>query len=597
MATFTAGTSFTDGVTGDVTAAKLNALVADATPLANFITDRTAETSLATDDLVLISDTSDSGALNKMTVANFTNVVSTGTGTAASPAIRPTGDTNTGVFFPAADTAAISTAGSERLLIDSSGNVGIGTSSPTVLLDLGTQGSKQGYLRLRSTGSGSREANIYSPSAGGLTIDTNSYSFPISMLGSEILLSTGASGTERLRIDSSGNVGVGTASPASKLDIRFPTNPSSDNGVGSNVLRIATSVSQGADIGGAIGLGGEGVGSVIFGQIAGRKENSNSSSNSGYLQFNTLDNSGTMYERLRIDSSGNVGVGASPHPNFRTTIKGDSSSVNSGVHFLTASNASAFELSEASNNTSDVQLWNYQNGYLRFATNNTERLRITSGGNVLVGTTSYDSNIIGAGLGADGLGYFTRNAVNIIANRKTTDGTILSIQQDNAEEGTISVSGTTVSFNGGHLARFSQLPSGQRDPAIKKGTVLSNLDEMCVWNDSEGNPLPNEQLNKVKISDVEGDSNVAGVFVNWDDDDQDNPFDLNMAMTGDMIIRIAQSVSVNRGDLLMSAGDGTAKPQGDDVVKSKTIAKVTSTHATCTYEDGSYCVPCVLMAC
>jgi hypothetical protein len=70
-----------------------------------------------------------------------------------------------------------------------------------------------------------------------------------------------------------------------------------------------------------------------------------------------------------------------------------------------------------------------------------------------------------------------------------------------------------------------------------------------------------------------------------------------MAMTGDMIIRIGEGVTVARGDLLMSAGDGTAKPQGDDIVRSKTIAKVTSTHVTCTYEDGSYCVPCVLMAC
>jgi hypothetical protein len=47
----------------------------------------------------------------------------------------------------------------------------------------------------------------------------------------------------------------------------------------------------------------------------------------------------------------------------------------------------------------------------------------------------------------------------------------------------------------------------------------------------------------------------------------------------------------------MSAGDGTAKPQGDDIVRSKTIAKVISTEITCTYDDGSYCVPCVLMAC
>jgi len=47
----------------------------------------------------------------------------------------------------------------------------------------------------------------------------------------------------------------------------------------------------------------------------------------------------------------------------------------------------------------------------------------------------------------------------------------------------------------------------------------------------------------------------------------------------------------------MSAGDGTAKPQDDDIIRSKTVAKVTSTHVSCTYDDGSYCVPCVLMAC
>jgi hypothetical protein len=64
-----------------------------------------------------------------------------------------------------------------------------------------------------------------------------------------------------------------------------------------------------------------------------------------------------------------------------------------------------------------------------------------------------------------------------------------------------------------------------------------------------------------------------------------------------MIIRIAENLVVQKGQLLMSAGDGTAKPQEDDIIRSKTIAKVTSNHITCVYEDGTYCVPCVLMAC
>jgi hypothetical protein len=47
----------------------------------------------------------------------------------------------------------------------------------------------------------------------------------------------------------------------------------------------------------------------------------------------------------------------------------------------------------------------------------------------------------------------------------------------------------------------------------------------------------------------------------------------------------------------VDAGDGTAKTQEDDIVRSKTVAKVTSTAVSKTYGDGSYCVPCVLMAC
>jgi hypothetical protein len=157
-------------------------------------------------------------------------------------------------------------------------------------------------------------------------------------------------------------------------------------------------------------------------------------------------------------------------------------------------------------------------------------------------------------------------------------------------EGDISVSGSTVSYNGGHLARWSRLADDSKDTSIVKGTVMTNLDAMVEWGDEE-----NEQLNKMAVSSVEGDVNVAGVFVNWDEDDDWN--DMNVAMTGDMVIRIAQGTTVQRGDLLMSAGDGTAKPQGDDIVRSKTIAKVTSTHVSHTYADGSYCVPCVLMAC
>jgi hypothetical protein len=169
---------------------------------------------------------------------------------------------------------------------------------------------------------------------------------------------------------------------------------------------------------------------------------------------------------------------------------------------------------------------------------------------------------------------------------------LVEFYQASTVEGTISVSGTTVSYNGAHLSRWSQLPSGAERTEILRGSVLSNIDDMCEWGEED-----NEQLNRMKVSDIEGDKNVSGVFQAWDDDDDTYTDDFYCAMTGDFVIRVAGDVTVERGDLLMSAGDGTAKPQDDDIIRSKTIAKVTSTNVSCTYEDGSYCVPCVLMAC
>ena len=213
---------------------------------------------------------------------------------------------------------------------------------------------------------------------------------------------------------------------------------------------------------------------------------------------------------------------------------------------------------------------------------------------------------------------------SVYINRNVSDGALINFDRAGARQGSISVSGSTVSYNGAHLARWSQLPGGVERTEILRGSVLSNLDEMCEWTCeaqdavlyTEEDELPegvsvgdvktpavvagtedNEQLNRMQVSTVEGDKNVSGVFQAWDDDDDTYVNDFYCAMTGDFVIRIAQGTTVTRGDLLMSAGDGTAKPQDDDIIRSKTIAKVTSTNVSETYADGSFCVPCVLMAC
>jgi hypothetical protein len=234
------------------------------------------------------------------------------------------------------------------------------------------------------------------------------------------------------------------------------------------------------------------------------------------------------------------------------------------------------------------------------ASSPTERMRIRNDGTILIQQTALSSASDGCYFNAGTPANFhqllchsssTSTLANLYLNRQASDGTLIDFRQADTSEGVISVSGTTVSLVGGHIARWSQLPNNGDPSELLKGTVMSNLDEMCEWGEED-----NEQLNKSKVSDVEGDPHVAGVFVSTAFSDE-GPLDFYLAMTGDMIIRIAEGVTVQRGDLLMSAGDGTAKPQDDDIVRSKTVAKVTSTHVTCTYDDGSYCVPCVLMAC
>jgi hypothetical protein len=466
------------------------------------------------------------GATTPSTVAATTLTTSStatfAAGAAGTPSITTTGDTNTGIFFPAADTIAFAEGGAEVARFDSSGNFGLGVTpsawSSTTALQVGSVGGAISSASTQisvsynwvATSTGNKYitngfSSIYQQNAGQHVW----YNAPSGTAGNAITF------TQAMTLDASGNLGIGTTTPDIFSRGYGKTVGISDSGSGGAVLQINSASGYGA-----IELGRGGVRKAFF------------TAQSTVTEFGNLE--------------------AVP---------------------------------------------------LTFFTNSTERARIDSSGNLLVGTTS---TTVGAG-GSGVYGFRVDSASGIVQsatsgnltaifNRTTNDGTIVSLRQDGTEEGTISVSGTTVSYNGGHLARYAQT-IGSKDDSLVKGTVLSNLDEMNVYTDADGNPVDNEQLNKVKVSDVEGDANVAGVFVNWSHDEAHDVDEINMAMTGDMIIRIAQGVTVARGDLLMSAGDGTAKPQGDDIVRSKTVAKVTSTHVTCTYSDGSYCVPCVLMAC
>ena len=327
----------------------------------------------------------------------------------------------------------------------------------------------------------------------------------------------------------------------------------------------------------------------------------------GFLAFVT-ENSGTPAEGVRIVSSGDVGIGRN-NPEAIVGSHGGGLVVQSASGRAFTTSHVAFQ--DTSGNNNFLQL---HNGETTFSIGGTAALKIDTNRDVMIGKTTSSFSTQGFFFNVSpGQLDITCNQNNPLRlNRVNNDGVLTSYQQDGSEEGTVSVSGGTVSYNGGHLSRWSRLLDGSKPTTILKGTVMSNLNDMIVWShdatdavlDDDGNEIEpardaytedNEQLNHTKVSDTEGDADVAGVFVAWDDRDDFNDFFL--AMTGDFIIRIANGTTVARGDLLMSAGDGTAKPQGDDIVRSKTIAKVTSATVSHTYDDGSYLVPCVLMAC
>ena len=294
-------------------------------------------------------------------------------------------------------------------------------------------------------------------------------------------------------------------------------------------------------------------------------------------------------------------------------------------------------LIEASGN--DVYINNKENASMYFRTNNTDRVKIDNSGTVLVATTdtSLYNNTSGSGWFIEDLGsQQTASSSRACAdwNRLGNDGTILGIYQAGTQEGSISVSGSTVSYNGftgTHWSRFQD----NSTPTILRGTVLETLDEMCDWynlefdiTNEEGNintkKIPHVLTNsqsvgdiitynhegtdyqativketdikhmKSKVSDTTDAKNVYGLFVAYDLDGEGYN-DFYVASVGSFVVRIKQGETIAKGDLLQSNGDGTAKVQTDDNIKSSSFAKILSTTVIETYEDGSYLVPCSLM--
>ncbi len=182
--------------------------------------------------------------------------------------------------------------------------VGVGTTSPSQELDVSGNVVADEYA-LDQTGSSSSAVAIHAPATNELALRTNS--------------------TEAMRIDSDGKVGIGTTTPDSYLTVSKPHTDSSD-GV-DNLITLSTAEAPSQDL-----VAGDGVG-VLFkipcatgqGQVGARvaavRENGTDLDSSTEMIFEVSQNDETLDEAMRIDSSGNVGIGTAS-PNTELSVVG-----------------------------------------------------------------------------------------------------------------------------------------------------------------------------------------------------------------------------------------------------------------------------------
>jgi hypothetical protein len=325
-----------------------------------------------------VANSSVNNATGNITLGNR---VSVPLGTAALPSIYPGTDTNTGIYSPGADQLAVATNGTGRLFINATGNVGIGTTSPSNLLDVAS-----------TVGDGIR---IGASPAG--TITRESEGLRITGVSTNKNISFVTAGTEACRIDTSGRLLVGTSSSSGQnAALQVVSSECAQFHKGSADTAPATlnfSKSRNTSYGSFTSVQAEDrLGSIAFRGDDGTDYSSRAADIVAYVDgtpgandmpgrlvfSTTADGASSPTERLRIDSSGNVGIGTTD-PADELHINASSANVNlrltrdtdTGVRITgTDSTSPAFIIETISSGTA------------------TERARIDSDGRLLVGTST-----------------------------------------------------------------------------------------------------------------------------------------------------------------------------------------------------------------
>jgi hypothetical protein len=317
--------------------------------------------------------------------------------------------------------------------------------------------------------------------------------------------------------------------------------------------------------------------------------------NSGDIKFfsqgsGSAGGATTLSQKMIIDGSGRVGIGESAPSNAKLEV------LQAGDHDAHSTHGIAIHSTGNTNFTSmymgcedGIDSAYIQSVALDGSFTSKSLLLNPNGGQVKIGTNATNTT---AGLRVDldtsttNIGALIVNNPNSSASRVATfntgnnSATIIAFDKDFAAIGSISNSSGTVSYNAFMGSHYTESPDNLS--SVLKGTVMETIDDLVTEKYAE-----QKRLTKCKVSDTSESNCVYGV---WLGDTENNL----VAAIGASWCRVNSSITVTKGDLLVSNGDGTAKVQSDDIIRSKTIGKVTSNVKTTTYSDGSYLVPVVL---
>jgi hypothetical protein len=291
-------------------------------------------------------------------------------------------------------------ASSELMRLDSSGNLGIGTSSPAYPLQV-----------RRAGGAGSLGVSIDSVGATDRVVQYFSIQDDAAGVGAGHAFyyraPSSTTNTLGVLLDESGNLGIGTSSPAAK----FHTQQAGSAGVVVGAY-LAASGNGGSGRGTGLLFGAPGSSSVVdVARIDGLQNTAAATANDAALVFNVANTSGTLTERLRIDSAGNLGLGVTPsawgstykmfQASSQASFGGNSSNItivgsnyyNDGVSKYIGTGLAALYLQDAG-----VHKWlTAPSGTAGNAITFTQAMTLGASGNLGVGTTSpnkvgWDSN-------------------------------------------------------------------------------------------------------------------------------------------------------------------------------------------------------------